>query len=157
MEADPDPPTLDAEVLREQYRVAVEEYRFQVELNRKRSQDFFALCAAVLAAAFALLASSDGLPRGLLAVPFLLTTIIAGFAVLVSVAQHRYYRAARDHMQRLARKSGLGDVALVSTPGMGGLARHAVPRVTTVQRVVFGTTGAAGVVGAVVAITGGPA
>jgi hypothetical protein len=109
--------------LREQYRLAVEEYRFQVDLNWRRSEYFFVLNIGVLVAGATLLAS-NGLPEALVGLVFVMGALLATMSFLANDSQHSYYKAARETKERLEEKLELGDVALRTTPGMGsGIAR----------------------------------
>lgn len=115
----PQRPELGRSELREQYRLAVEEYRFQVELNWKRSEYFFVLNVAILLAAVTLLSTSTSLPREVIALVFLVGAGLATASILANRTQHGYYRAARDVKGRLETQLGLDDLALSTTPGMG--------------------------------------
>lgn len=111
-----DPP-LDREELREHYGRALDEYRFQVDLNWKRSQYFFVLNLGVLVAATGLLSASK--PRAeLIAALFVLGAILAGVAAYANQIQHGYYRRTREVKRALEERLELGDLALQSTPGM---------------------------------------
>jgi hypothetical protein len=95
------------ELLFEQYRICVHEYRFQVELNWKRSQYYFVLNAAILIAGAGLLHSTDHFPRGVPVALFgigVLTAVLAGIA---SHTQRNYMYACRDRMKELAIAVGL--------------------------------------------------
>jgi len=59
----------EAPDLAEQYRLAIEEYRFQVDLNWRRSEYFFVLNIGVLIAA-STLSASELLPRALVGMVF---------------------------------------------------------------------------------------
>lgn len=110
-------PPLDREELREHYGRALDEYRFQVELNWKRSQYFFVLNLGVLVAATGLLSASQ--PRAeLVAALFAVGAILAGVAAYANHIQHGYYRRTREVKRALEERLELGDLALQSTPGM---------------------------------------
>lgn len=104
--------------LDEQYRLAVEEYRFQVDLNWRRSEYFFVLNIGILVAGATLLAS-EGLPRALVALIFGLGALLAGLSFLANNTQHGYYQSARELKERLEKDLELGEVGLRTTPGMG--------------------------------------
>lgn len=110
--ADPDPGLL------RQYDRALDEYRFQVDLNWRRSEYFFVLNVGVLIAA-ATMFSSEDVPRALVAVLFLIGALLALLSSLANEAQHSYYRAARALKSKLEKQLGLEDLALATTPGMG--------------------------------------
>lgn len=120
----------------DQYVVAVEEYRFQVDLNWRRSQYSFALCAAVLAASFALLNSAARVPDLLIALAFGASAAISLLAMASMRTQAAYYRSARTTKTVLEERLGLGEFAIRTTPGMGGRLRG-VGNVKTFQSTVF--------------------
>lgn len=104
--------------LDEQYRRAIEEYRFQVDLNWRRSEYFFVLNIGVLVAAATLLAS-ENLPSALVGLVFGLGALLAGLSLLANNTQHGYYQSTRELKEKLEGRLGLGDLALQTTPGMG--------------------------------------
>lgn len=109
------------EELLELYRVHVAEYRFQVELNWKRSQYFLALNLAVLAAGGGLLGGSSSISELAVAV----SVFIAGIATAVLAYkliswQHEYYRNARTRMLAIGEELDLGQWGMGTTPAMGG-------------------------------------
>jgi hypothetical protein len=104
--------------LEEQYRRAIEEYRFQVDLNWRRSEYFFVLNIGVLVAAATLLASED-LPRALVGLVFGLGALLASLSLLANNTQHSYYKSARGLKEKLEDQLQLGEFALRTTPGMG--------------------------------------
>ena len=133
----------------ELYRLAVEEYRFQVTLNWQRTQY---LLAFNLGAA--------GLGVGLLSVrvraALLLTGcvfIVAGVASILTIlafkTQHGYYRAARDKFRKQEELLALQpELQVQTTPGMKG----PTDRVVSVQQAVYvivGLVGAVDLLGAI--------
>lgn len=102
----------------EQYRLLVEEYRFQVNLNWKRSQYFFVLNIAVFVAGVSLLSASSA-ATGLIATIFLLGAMLAVLSIFANQTQHGYYREARDGVNRAQQLLNLGDLAIATTPGLG--------------------------------------
>jgi hypothetical protein len=57
-------------------------------------------------------------------------------AMLASATQKSYYQNTRDRKQRLEERLGLGEHAITTTPGMGGL-RVRLARVTTFQTFIL--------------------
>lgn len=108
----------DRAELRDQYRLAVEEYRFQTDLNWRRAEYFFVLNVGVLIAAVSLL-SAEKVPRGLVALVFGIGASLALLSILANQTQHGYYRAARTIKARLEDDLELGVHALAITPRMG--------------------------------------
>ena len=107
------------EGLREQYRLSVEEYRFQVDLNWRRSEYFFVLNIGVLVAGATLLASAQ-VPRALVGLVFSLGALLALLSIFANQTQHGYYRGARDLEKDIEGRLGLGrGLALATTPGQG--------------------------------------
>lgn len=138
------------ETLREQYSRAVDEYRFQVELNWRRSEYFFVLNVGVLIAAATMFAS-DKVPSQLVAVLFLVGALLAALSFLANNVQHGYYASARDIKQGLEIKLELGDAALRTTPGQGSpIAR--LGRVGTFLKIMLVALGLADLFGAGFAI-----
>ena len=101
-----------------QYDRAVDEYRFQVDLNWRRSEYFFVLNVGVLIASATMFSSGD-VPPELVAVLFFVGTLLAGLSFLANGVQHGYYQAARNRKHDLENRLDLREVALTTTPGMG--------------------------------------
>jgi hypothetical protein len=110
--------TGDRNAIREQYRLSVEEYRFQVDLNWRRSEYFFVLNIGVLVAATTMLASQD-VPRVLVALVFGLGALLAFLSFLANDTQRGYYHAAREVKKKLEGDLDLAGSAIATTPGMG--------------------------------------
>ncbi|WP_026910850.1 hypothetical protein [Patulibacter minatonensis] len=140
--ADPDA------LLYAQYGRAVEEYRFQVDLNWRRSQSYFVLCAAVLAACFAVLSAGERVPDALGVLAFAASLAITIVAAAASHTQTGYYRAARQSVADLEGRLGISEFGLRTTPGMGSPVARRYGRVTTLQNLVFAVLGLVSVVGA---------
>lgn len=66
-----------------------------------------------------LLSTSSSVPRGIIALVFLVGALLAVLSILANRTQHGYYRAAREVKGRLEGELRLGDRALTTTPGMG--------------------------------------
>jgi len=140
--------------LLEIYKIAVEEYRFQVRFNWNRTQYLFALDAAILAVGANLIApGEDARPGLLIAAVFVVGALVAVHAIIVTANQHDYYRSARDHMKEVGRDLGLESRWLLqTTPGMrGGRVglRDKFGRVTWWLYGLFGILAAVHVAGAV--------
>ncbi len=101
-----------------QYDRAVDEYRFQVNLNWRRSEYFFVLNVGVLIAAATMFSSKD-VPRVLVAVLFFVGALLAALSFLANDVQHRYYQSARERKRAIEDALELKDLALATTPGMG--------------------------------------
>jgi hypothetical protein len=138
-------------LLREQYGRAVDEYRFQVDLNWRRSQAYFVLCAGVLAASFATLPERSRVPDGMSVLAFVASLVVTVAATAASHTQNGYYRAARRTMAALEARLGLEEFGLRTTPGMRSGRRRRFGRVTTLQNVVFAMLGLVSIAGALAA------
>jgi hypothetical protein len=106
--------TLARDELLELYKIAVEEYRFQVRLNADRSRDFIVLNSAIIAAAITLLGQAR-LPL-LAGMVFLIGLVVAVLSALGTHTQHGYYRDARNRTAQLEERLGIrreGDRDLV--------------------------------------------
>lgn len=80
------------------YKIAVDEYRFQARYNWSRTQYLLGFNVAVLAAGVAVATRPVGHAAALV---FVLGIAAAGLSFMVVRTQHEYYRAARNHMQRV--------------------------------------------------------
>jgi len=133
-----------------QYDRAVEEYRFQVDLNWRRSEYFFVLNVGVLIASATMFSSGD-VPRELVAVLFFVGALLAGLSFLANDVQHGYYKSARNRKTDLEKRLELGDLALATTPGMGSGLRR-LGRVGTFLKIMLVAIALADLVGAGFAI-----
>ncbi len=102
----------------ELWKAAVDEYRFQLDLNARRSQYHLTLSSAVLGVGAGLvrLEGEDGRP--LIAAVFAVGAVFALLAIAATATQHAYYRSARDRVRGLQRDLGLAERGLATTPGM---------------------------------------
>ena len=106
------------------YKIAVDEYRYQVTLNWQRTQYYLALNGALLAAGTGLLQAVQGRLNILVALLFVSGVASCTLSILASLVQHAYYRAARDGKARLEAELKLGEFAIRTTVGMGGAMRR---------------------------------
>jgi hypothetical protein len=107
------------EELLQLYKIAIDEYRFQVLLNWQRSQYYLILNAALVAAGGSLLGIQGDKARPLAAVLFVMGILTVFLSLLASTTQHSYYRAARTSLKRVEDRLGLGDLGIHTTPAMG--------------------------------------
>lgn len=120
MQKDPsDPPTYDQ--LMALYKVAVDEYRFQVNLNAQRSRDYFVLNSAIIASAVALLGQKANLLAGAVFLAGLLVAVLTGFGFHT---QHNYYRETRATKRLLETRLGIGETVVKTTPSTGSRRRR---------------------------------
>lgn len=97
------------------------EYRFQVDLNWKRSQYLLALNLAVLVAGAGLLGGSTSTGELVVAAAVFVAGIAAavlGYRIISW--QHDYYRNARERLRGIERELVLGNRGLGTTAEMGG-------------------------------------
>jgi hypothetical protein len=79
--------------LMELYKIAVEEYRFQVTLNAARSRDYLVLNSAIIAAGVTLLGQKSNLLAGAVFVAGFCVAALTGF---VTHTQHKYDRETQE-------------------------------------------------------------
>lgn len=139
------------EELWEHFDHCLAEYRFQVELNWKRTQYFFALNVAVVAAAAGLLSNTPRTDQPFLIMLFLVGFALATFSIAATRIQKGYYSEARDLVKAIQAQLPLGDLAIRTTPGMGS-ARPRWRRVGQLQEWMFMLIAAVDLSGLVVVI-----
>ncbi len=100
----------------ELYKIAVEEYRFQVTLNAARSRDYLVLNSAIIAAGVTLLGQRANLLAG---VVFIAGFCVATLAGLGTHTQHNYYREASHTKKLLESRLGISDAVVKTTPATG--------------------------------------
>jgi hypothetical protein len=137
----------------DQYHIVLDEYRFQVDLNWRRSQYFFVLNAAILAAGIGLLASNTNLPDAVRALPFVVGLAVDILAIAANQRQKSYYEVTAATKNRIEDELDLGDFGIRPTPELGGPGLRRLARVTTFQIVVLVVLAFANVGGVVAAFT----
>jgi hypothetical protein len=116
----PTPPRRDE--LLDLYKIAVEEYRFQVKLNADRSRDYVVVNSAIIASGIALLGQAH-LPF-LAGLVFVIGLGVAVLAIMGTSTQHGYYRDARDTQRQLAGRLGFSDLTLIKVKPTGNRYRR---------------------------------
>lgn len=122
------------EELLDHYKIAVEEYRFQVKLNADRSRDYVVLNSAIIAAGVALLGQSQH--PYLAGAVFLVGMGVAALSILGSHTQHGYYRDTRNAKDQLARQLGIAHMVTMGTKSTGSRRRR-FASVTTFNQVIL--------------------
>jgi hypothetical protein len=122
------------EELLELYRIAVEEYRFQVKLNADRSRDYVVVNSAIIAAGVALLGQAR-LPLSAGGV-FTIGLFVAVLSVMGTHTQHGYYRDTRNRQTQLANQLGFSGLVSIKTKPTGSRYRR-FGSVTTVNYVIL--------------------
>jgi hypothetical protein len=131
------------------YKVAVEEYRFQVDLNWKRTQYFLALNVAILGVGTGLVKLQGSDARILILGIFIIGCVSAVLSVFAAHTQHMYYRIARDGVQHLEEMLQPPAPIIKTTPGMTGqrrTVRQRLGRVTTISYILLSLLAAADLV-----------
>jgi hypothetical protein len=91
--------------LLELYKIAVEEYRFEVRLNWDRTRFFFGLTVAIVGAGAGLLRIGPSLlERGLVAGFFLVGAVVAAVGLGAIGKGHEYYGRSVDHLKTLEKQ-----------------------------------------------------
>jgi hypothetical protein len=120
-----EPPLLDL------YKIALDEYRFQVNLNWSRSQYYIILNLGILGLATGLLRLEDQERAFYLGSGLYLAGVACCFLALTAgKVQRGYYRQAKKHKGHLEKLLELEELAIRTTPGMGGTTQR-LGRVTT--------------------------
>ena len=144
MPGHPEPPSRDE--LLELYKIAIEEYRFQVKLNADRSRDYVVLNSAIIAAAITLLGQAK-LPL-LAGTVFVIGIVVALLSILGTDTQHGYYRDTKNAKEQLERRLGIAGLILIKTKPTGSRYRR-FGSVTRFNFVILGLLGTLDVTGAV--------
>lgn len=134
--------------------MAVEEYRFQVQLNTQRFQWYTALDVALLTVGTGLLrlqGGGDG--RLLTSLVFGVGAVLAAFTAFTVARQVDYQHRAREQAKKIAAELGLTEFAIGSTPGWGDEVEGErpsrwPPKVRSVNYGLLAVLGAVHVVGA---------
>lgn len=118
----------DPSLLRELYKIAIEEYRFTVSQNTDRQKFFVGLNVAVSSVVPTVYATRE-LEFGPLLPGFILilAALTAVLGVFVVERSHSNYRNARDHFKRIEMQLGLlgWGLGLSTTTGMHAGGREA--------------------------------
>lgn len=125
------------------YGIAVDEYRFQVNLNWQRLQYFLGLNVAILSVGAGLLRlgtrNGQHLDNTLPGLVFVAGVALSLAAWNLARRQQTYYRAARDTMLRVGARLDVGDLGVATTAGSRGEVRPWWSKVRTVNEAVLAT------------------
>ena len=135
--------------LLELYTIAIDEYRFQVNLNWSRTQYYLALNVGILGVATGILELADAGVGILVAGLYSAGAVCCGLSLAAGRVQQGYYRTARDHKAVIEEELELTKLRLSTTPGMGSTMRR-LGKVTTFNNVLLGILGVLDVAGAVI-------
>lgn len=95
--------------LLELYKLALEDYRFQVQLNWGRSQYFLVLNLTVISIATGIMQFAGGKFGILGAGIYFLGSLFCVFSIAALQAQRKYYISAREQKKRFEEELGLGE------------------------------------------------
>ena len=118
------------------YEYALEEYRFQVNLNWSRTQYYLTLNVGIIGIATGIVQFAKGRVGNLTGGIYLAGAVCCALSIFASRTQQSYYRAARDHKASIEEQLVLGDLAIRTTTGMGSLEKR-LGKVTTMLSVVL--------------------
>jgi hypothetical protein len=119
------------------YKLSVEEYRFQVQLNWDRAKYLLGFNTAVIAAGTGLVKlggkTADELLVGLFAVGLAAAALSTGAVYL----QHIYYRSTRDRMLEIGQQLNIQHIAIATTPGARGERTTRILKLGRVQNILY--------------------
>lgn len=121
------------------YKLAVEEYRFQVQLNWDRAKYLLGFNTAVIGVGTGLIkvGSSSSKASALLIGIFVVGLVAAVLSTCAVYLQHNYYRTTRDRMVALDRLLSLQSGAVATTPGTRGERISRLSRLGRVQNILY--------------------
>jgi hypothetical protein len=119
------------------YKVAVDEYRFQVNLNWDRSKYFLAFNTAVIGVGTGLIKVGNDVATPLLVGIFAVGLVAAGLSSIAVSLQHGYYHSTRDRMLALAAELEIDTRGVASTPGARGERDTFIARLGKVQNILY--------------------
>jgi hypothetical protein len=120
------------------YKIAVEEYRFQVQLNWDRAKYLLGFNTAVIGVGTGLIkVGSKGQASPLVIGIFVVGLVAATLSGCAVHLQHNYYRSTRDRMVSLDHQLGLQSGAVATTPGIRGERVDRLSRLGRVQNILY--------------------
>lgn len=130
----------DSDLLLELYKLTIEEYHFQVNLNWSRSQYFLGLNVAIIGVGTGLLRISGGEEASLLTgCLFLVGLATAVFSLFATRKGREYYRETRTRLKAVEAKLGLEEaLTLRTTAGMKGRPSQRGAAWLTVTNFIYG-------------------
>ena len=99
------------------YKVSVEEYRFQVQLNWDRAKYLLGFNTAVIGAGTGLVKLAGKAADILLVGLFAVGLAAALLSIVAVYLQHAYYRSTRDRMLRIGEQLKIRNLGIATTPG----------------------------------------
>ena len=129
------------EALWQLYKIAVDEYRFQVNLNWQRLQYFLGLNVAILGVGAGLLrvgTAQDQQPSNVLpGLVFLAGVGLSAAAWYLARRQQDYYRNARNRMTKIGKRLGIHELGVGTTAGARGEPSRPWAKVRVVNQIVL--------------------
>jgi hypothetical protein len=125
------------EELLDLYKIAVDEYRFQVSLNWDRSKYFLAFNTAVIGVGTGLVKVGSKLATPLLVGIFAVGLAAAALSAIAVNLQHGYYRSTRDRMLAIAARLDIETLGVASTPGARNERDTLFARIGKVQNILY--------------------
>lgn len=112
MGAQPERQQENREELLELYKLALEDYRFQVQPNWGRSQYFLVLNLTFIGIATGIVQLGQGTISALVGFMYLAGFVFCVFSILALKAQRKFYRSARDQKQWFEDQLKLGAASI---------------------------------------------
>lgn len=125
------------EELLDLYKVSVDEYRFQVNLNWDRSKYFLVFNTAVIAVGTGLVNVGHRLATPLLVGIFAVGLAAAALSAIAVTLQHNYYRSTRNRMLAIAAELEVEAWGVASTPGARDERTTFIARIGKVQNILY--------------------
>jgi hypothetical protein len=120
------------------YKVAVEEYRFQVQLNWDRTKYLLGFNTVIIGVGTGLIKiGSHSTATPLLIGIFVVGLVAATLSIFAVYLQHSYYRSTRDRMVALDRELSLQGRGIATTPGIRSERIDFVSRLGRVQNILY--------------------
>ncbi len=100
------------EELFELYKLALDDYRFQVQLNQDRSRYFLVLNLTVIGIATGVVQLGQGTISILVAILYATGFLFCIFSIFALEAQRKFYRSARDQKMYFEERLELGPASI---------------------------------------------
>ncbi len=98
--------------LLELYKLALDDYRFQVQLNQSRSQYFLVLNIGIIGVASGIVSMASGPFASLVALIYVVGALFCVFSIIALHVQRKFYKSARDQKKRFEDMLGLEDKSI---------------------------------------------
>lgn len=98
--------------LLELYKLALDDYRFQVQLNQSRSQYFLVLNIGIISVASGLISMASGPYAGLIALIYVVGCLFSVFSIVALHVQRKFYKSARHQKSHFEDMLELRDTTI---------------------------------------------